>query len=317
MTLERWCGAIARAYPDPLRAAEVRTTLLESHDGRRLPRMGDVADVLWHGVVARLRGSASGTSFGPLGDALAVVLVTWLLVQTVAVCAIAARIQVLADWQWWISRRVDGQPMSELVEFGPPVLWGAVVLALLAAAATLAACLGRVLLTRVFTTFAALAVVVGGVTGQVAGGPSLFASPWMLFAAIGGGLTVCGVLFTNGVARAARVAPRWWWGMAAMVSGVVAAQNVDLGRGPGYDGRAGIVLAACALQVVVLLFLSLSLAGSFPRLVMGLALLAVPATPVLVHHHVDSARPLVLVTAVVWPLLAAAAVLTARVPTAD
>ena len=268
MTLERWCAAIARAYPEPVRAAEVRTTLLESNDGRRRPRLGDVADVVWHGVVTRLRGRAPGTSFGALGDALAVVLVTWLLVQTITIGAVVARMHNLADWEKYTS--------NGLVEFAPAVLWGAIGLVLLAAAATAAACLGRVALTRVLTTLTALVVLAGVVTGEIAGGQTVFASRWIVGAMAGGGLTLYGVLFTGAVARAARVVPRWWWGMAAVACGVVAAQYVDLGRGRGYNGRAGIVLGVCAIQVVVLFFLSLSLAGTYPRLVMGQALLAVP-----------------------------------------
>lgn len=281
MTLDAWCAAIARAYPEPVRAAEVRTTLAESNEGRRRPRVGDVADVLWHGLAARLRSTAPGTRFGRWGDAVSVAAVLGLLVHATTAVALYAlafrgqRYDIDAPPNYVPYNRVRFTDPSEAVVGGIAVA--------VAIAAAFAACRGWARLTRALAVGAGLGLA-SLYAVQRALGQDLSYLSWAGKVALLGSLAVgTGVVLTSAVSRAAAVVPRWWWAFAA-VAGVTAGLGV-VWRGPhpyGH-GRASVVMTAYVAEAFVLLLLAMPLAARWPLVPAGAALLAVPAAPLLMY----------------------------------
>jgi hypothetical protein len=147
--LERRCRLLARAYPDGPRAAEVFATLMDSNAGRSRPRAGDAIDVARHGLAARLRGVAPGTRYGRWGDAAAVAIVLFAVMQASALAAIA--VALTGPGQVYLTYFADGSIGSYLFGAHPAVLYGAALLALVAVAAATATCLGRVRAARLLT----------------------------------------------------------------------------------------------------------------------------------------------------------------------
>ena len=277
--LERRCLRLARAYPAGVRAEEVATTLMETNAERSRPRLADALDVLWHGLATRLGDRSAGTRLGRWGDAAAVALVTAFLMQATVAVALAYRLFENTGAE---HRTVTDEYGETAVYFTIPsqaLKQAAAVTAALAVVATAAMCLGRVRTARwltVATALAGVASVVAARSGDMTG--AFRTSFGLLVAGIAAALAAA-VLFSGGVARAARVAPTWWWGMAAIVCAAVALPSVDIGRGPFGSGRIGVALVAYGVQAWVLLLFATPLVREVPDLFAGSALLTLAMTP--------------------------------------
>jgi hypothetical protein len=291
--LERRCRRLVRAYPDGGRGDEVLTTLLDGNAGRAAPRAGDALNVLWHGLAARLGSRSAGTRFGGLGDAVAVAVVTLQVMQTATALAVTLRL------------------------YGPLAIVARGTV-LVAAAMTVAMCLGRVRTARVLLVVAALAGAVTLRVGWWPYPPERFASVWAVAVAVLGVATALVVLFTGTIARAARVVPAWWWGMAALVCSYVAFGIAGADHGPHSTGRFGVVLMTYCVQPLVLMLLGLPLLRMLPRLSAGLALLVAAGVPFLAYGWYDAnvtaplAMVVLAVTGVAWLVLGAVVVVTVR-----
>jgi hypothetical protein len=257
MTLERRCRLLARAYPDRERAEEVLTTLLDSNEGRRSPRVADAFDVLRHGLAARLGSTPAGTRYGRVGDAASVAVVLALLVQAATAVAIAAnafRRPPKDPWDW------PDQIYTGVYYVTGHQVAAALIAAAVASAACAAAMAGRVALARLLV----LAAAAGGaatflVERSLGERPSFTSGQGRLVVALGIG-TVLAVLLTGAVARAARMVPRWWWALAAGAALAVALYVVRYHPHELLWGRTGVALTAYAAVATVLGTLAVPLA---------------------------------------------------------
>ncbi|HWL37048.1 MAG TPA: hypothetical protein VNQ77_12740 [Frankiaceae bacterium] len=307
LALERRCRWVARTYPDAVRAEEVLTTLMESSEGRRAPRLGDVLNVLWHALRVRLGSTAPGTRFGRVGDAASIAVVMLGVMQVSAAAALTYRLYEPAGRE---NPDVfyDGSHHMTLIFYDRSLTYAAAFATLLGAATAAAACLGRVRLARALT---AVTAVTGGalvVLAQEWTVDPTFVSGWAMIAAAISVVFALAVLFTGAVARATTLVPTWWWGMSAILCAVVAMPTIDTGRGPGESGRIGVLLLAYAFQVLLLIVLATPLLRTFPYLWAGLTMLLVPAVPFLVigmDDHNTPTRPgyVVLMTLLMWPVV--------------
>jgi len=283
VSLERRCRRLARAYPAGPRAEEVLTTLMDSNEGRRRPRLADALDVLWHGFVSRLGDRSAGTRFGRWGDAAAVAVVAALVMQTTTAIALVYRLfhQTGAE----LPRYYNPEYGSEAVYLILPsraLQLAATVTAVLAVAATAAACLGRVRTARWLVAVTAGAGVASVAVSRSSELNAAFTSPYGVLAALVPAVCAAAVVFGGTVARAARVVPAWWWGLAAVPCMVVAGFAVDIGRGPFLSGRAGVALTTYGLQALVLLFLAMPLVRQSAAVFAGAAATVVLTVPWLV-----------------------------------
>ena len=317
LSLERRCRWLSRSYPDAARAEEVLTTLMESNAGRRLPRLGDVLNVLWHALRVRLGSTAPGSRFGRVGDAASVAVVMLGVMQASAAAALAYRLHEPTGNEHpdtWI----DGTNYVYAIFYERSVGYAAAVAVALGAAAVTALCLGRVRLGRVLTGIAALAGLATVLVAHATTRSPTFVSGWAMIAA---GIAVTfalAVLFTGAVARAATLVPPWWWGMSAILCAVVALPTIDTGRGPGESGRIGVLLLAYAFQVLLLIVLATPLLRTFPYLWAGLTMLLVPAVPFLVigwDDHNTPTRPgyVILMSLLMWPVIVGTLALVLRI----
>jgi hypothetical protein len=307
LALERRCRWVARTYPDAARAEEVLTTLMESSEGRRAPRLGDVLNVVWHALRARLGSTAPGTRFGRVGDAASLAVVMLGVMQVSAAAALTFRLHSPAGREHPDVYR-DGVHEITLAFHDHRLTYVAALATLLGAATAAAACLGRVRLARVLTAGTAVTGVALVALARAWSSGTSFVSGWAGIAAAIAAAYALAVLFTGAVARAATLVPPWWWGMSAILCGVVALPTVDTGRGPGESGRIGVLLLAYAFQVLLLIVLATPLLRTFPYLWAGLTMLLVPAVPFLVIGMDDENTPtrpgyVVLMTLLMWPVV--------------
>jgi hypothetical protein len=322
--LRRRCRRLVRAYPPGVRADEVLATLLDTNEGRRRPRAGDVPDVLWHGLVERLRATTvPSTRYGRWGDVGAVAVVLALVMQAGAGAAVAAR--------WFVPgvRRIV-MPGGRVFQW-PVEMFGdrreaylATAAALLAVATAVAACLGRVKVARWLTAGIVSFVFAGAVAARMASpwGTEPFRNPEGRMLAAGGLALVGAVVLTGAVARAAALVPRRWWAAAAVVCGATGWVCTDLTLLPYMWGRSAPVILTFAVQALLLMALALPLVRRRPALLAGTALLALPAVPAATYllyldhlwdpwwHDAPSGRlPLTVAAACVAALLVSAVVL--------
>jgi hypothetical protein len=280
LSLERRCRRIVRAYPAGPRAEEVLTTLMDSNEGRRRPRVADAFDVLWHGLATRLGDRSAGTRFGRWGDAASVAVVAALVMQTTTAIALVYRLYNQTGAE--LPRYVDESgTVGGVVLILPSRALQLVATAtvLLAVAATAAACLGRVRTARWLVAVTALAGLASVVTSRSSELDAAFTTPYGVLAAIVAAVCAAAVVFGGTVARAARAVPAWWWGLAAVPCMVTAGIAVDMGRGPFLSGRAGVALTTYGVQALVLFFLALPLVRQSAAVFAGAAatvLLTVP-----------------------------------------
>ncbi|HWL37046.1 MAG TPA: hypothetical protein VNQ77_12730 [Frankiaceae bacterium] len=275
-TLERRCRLAARAYPEGPRAAEVVATLMDSNEGRRGPRPGDVLDVLRHGVAARLRSTAPGTRLGGLGDALSAMVVTLAVMQAATAVAVTARGAAAFDWSQgeWAYR----YPYGISFFAGRWEALAAIGAAAVAVVAVTAMCFGRVRVARVLVALTAAAGFGAIALTRALGQVWSFRSHAGIGAVFAGVVVLAGVLFTTAVARASRVVPAWWWGMCALLCGLVATAALQVAP-TGYGWRLSVVSASYAMQPAVLVLFALPLLRSYPYTAAGAALVGVLVIP--------------------------------------
>jgi hypothetical protein len=269
--LERRCRALLRAYPAAFRAErgdEVLATLLDANEGRRAPRLGDALDVVGHGLATRVRRWPGSAAAALWADAAAVALVAALTV------VVAFGIALLVRWGA-VLRHTD-IPNYETRHIVLAHLLGATGVATLGAVYAARERLAR----RLVAATAAGTVALGTyVYVGVIGADDRRGWPYVLGAAIGGGLLVAAVSRTDAVARAA-VVPRAAWGVTFTVTTAVAlgAARLDLAI---RTLRAPELLALTyAVAAPLLLVLALPFRRREPRLAAAAALLCLAATPV-------------------------------------
>ncbi|HEV2891547.1 MAG TPA: hypothetical protein VGX28_14335 [Frankiaceae bacterium] len=314
--LERRCRRLARAYPDGTRAEEVVTTLMDTNEGRRAPRVADAVDVVRHGVMARLGDRSAGTAFGRWGDAASIALVCLLAMQAAAACAMTYRLFAPTGNEN-PTVEVDGVRGVFVIFPDPVVRRVAVVVCAVAVAAFVAACLGRVRTTRALVAATVVAGAAAVVTARARDVWAFRSTYGAAVVAIAVAVAGC-VLFTGAVARAKRAAPPAWWGTVALVTPAVAVVAVDIGRGPFGSGRIGVALTAYAGQALALLVFATPYVRDWPQVFAAAALLAMPAVPwAAAATNDDPVSPLNVpvalgLTTVAWVVIAGAATLALR-----
>lgn len=272
--LERRCRRLVRAYPDARRAEEVLTTLMESNEGRRAPRAADAFDVLWHALVTRLGNRAPGTRFGAWGDALSVAVVTLAVTHAAVAVAIALRFRAYPE-----SPAVRLSPWDHMFRSFDDA-YAAVVFAVLAVYAAGAIAFGAVRLARVAAVLAAGAGAAAVVVVAANGHPVTAVEYPVTASIVAFWLVAVAVVSTTVVARAARVAPRWWWGMSAMVTFGIALRAIDVAGAPFEWPWPGAVPGfAIPYAAVGVALLAAPLARAYPQVFCGTALAVVPALP--------------------------------------
>lgn len=256
-------------------------------------------------VVAR-PGRAGENTDGRLGDALSVAVVTLAVMQ--AATAVVVTLQVLALGGAGIVRGGGGHPFF----VGEAEAAAAVVTTLVAVAAVGAMCFGRARLARLLLGATAACAAVSVAVSHATGHPWSFASTEAKAVALAGAVVLLPVLCTPVVTRAARVAPAWWWGMAALVCLAVVQGGINAAS--GFHWRLGAVTTGYVAQPALLLVLALPLLRSYPFVVAGTALAGaavLPFAPYVESRTVDPAA-LAAFAALSWVVLGGLTALALR-----
>ncbi|HVF04470.1 MAG TPA: hypothetical protein VNA20_06505 [Frankiaceae bacterium] len=296
--LDRRCRWVARAYPGGARRVEVAATLADANDGRRAPRLADAFDVVWHGLVARLRGGTPSRRFGVWGDAAAVAVVQALVLQAATAAVLATRVYEKPASEYPLYPYRPGFGRGGPLFYSHAEAYVAVVAAVLGVAAAVLACRGRVLGARVATATAGLGVAAAVAASRLTGNEYTFGSfAARVAAGLSVALAVC-VVVTPAVARAAAVVPSWWWRVSAGLAAAIALAAMLWDPYLVGGGRATVLLASYAMQAGALLVVSAPLALRAPAVSGAAVLLATGALALLARvvdgSHTDMAHARVL-----------------------
>lgn len=292
--LERRCRRVVRAYPPGPRADEVLATLIESNEGRDRPRLADAANVLWHGVAARVRNPPAGTHYGEWGDAAAVsvMILTWM--QAIAAWAFHAEVTSPRDVPH------PSAPWLGSVAF---------VAALIASLTAVAAMRGKVRQAQVGVAATALAAITTVLSARAMDRHDLVPGSWGVFAALAPVGVALAVLLTSSVTRAAAVWPFRWKRLALILplSAGSGGENLDV---PFGSGAVGVALLACTALAWFLLVIALRGASFHCSTFGGIVLLAAATAPWAVASNAEGQTPLFMAAVVVAVWVGLGALLT-------